>query len=132
MAAATTPIFVETPKTWCGLAATANTGRDGSGTLATIVTGVADGSVIELVRVQANGTTTAGVCRLFLSLDGGTTKRLIKELLIAAVTPSATVEAASAEWAPTVPLVLPDTNAILYATTETGDDFVVTAHGGDY
>lgn len=133
MAAGTTPVFVATPKSWYQRIATANTERVFStGTLGTLVVGVANASVVELVRFQADGTTTAGVVRLWLSLDNGTTKRLIKEILVAAVTPSTTVEAWSAEWIPTVPLVLPDANAILYASTHNAEGFVVTAHGGDY
>lgn len=133
MAAGTTPVFVATPKSWIAFPATADTARNNPSTgQVTLVTGGSNGSVVESIRVQATGTTTAGVCRIFLSLDGGTNKRLVRELLIPAVTPSTTVEAASNEWVPTVPLVLPDTSALLYATTDNGDDYVVTAHGGDY
>lgn len=132
MPAGTTPVFVATPKTWSGEGGTANTARDGTGTLITVVTGASTGSVVELVRAQFDVTTTAGVVRLFLSLDGGTTKRLVKELLIPAVTPSTTVEAASVEWIPTVPLILPDGSAVLYASTHNAENVCVFAHGGDY
>lgn len=132
MAAGTTPVFVATPKTWSGEGGTANTARDGSGTLITVATGSANGSAIELVRYQYDVTTTAGMLRLFLSLDGGTTKRLINELDVGALTVSATQRAASGEWVPTVPLILPDTSSVLYASTHNGENVCVYAHGGDY
>jgi len=94
--------------------ATANTGRDGTGTIPTIVVGRGPGTRIERVRVRAAGTTTAGMIRIFKKATGlarnadGTfasytapTWRLIHEIPVTAITPSATVEAFSGEWAPT-------------------------------
>lgn len=133
MPAGTTPVFVATPKSWLAFPITADTALNNPSTgQVTLATGSANGSVVELIRVYATGTTTQGKCRIFLSLDGGTNKRLVQEIDIPAVTASATVAAASGEWVPTVPLVLPDTSAVLYATTHTGDDLVVLACGGDY
>lgn len=132
MAAGTTPVFVATPKTWSGEGGTANTNRDGTGTLITVATGGSNGSVVELVRYQYEVTTTAGMVRIFLTLNNGTDKRLLKELEVSAVTVSATVAGTSGEWIPTVPLILPDTNAILYASTEKAEQVNVYAFGGDY
>lgn len=132
MAAGTTPVFIATPKTWTGEGNTANTNRDGTGTLIDLVTGAATGSLVELIRAQFDETNDATVVRFFLSLDGGTTKRLLKELIFPAVTPSTTVEAASQEWIPTVPLVLPDGSAKLYASVHTAKNVCVTVQGGDY
>ncbi len=63
---AASPVFVGTPKVWQQAIATANTARDGTGTLADVVTAGASGSRIDKIRVVASGTTTAGVIRIFL------------------------------------------------------------------
>lgn len=132
MPAGTTPVFVATPKTYQAQIATANTARDGTGTIGTVATGVANGTVITHVRVQATVTTTAGVVRLWYSPDSGTTNRLLKELLITAITPSTTVEAFSVEHVFTDPLILPDGSALLRASTHNAETFNVFAVGGDY
>jgi hypothetical protein len=66
----------------------ANTARDGSGTLATVISAGATGTRIDDIAIVATGTTTAGVIRLFL--HDGTNARLWKEILVAAITPSTT------------------------------------------
>jgi len=124
-----TPRFVEDGKVWAGEISTANTNRDGTGTLGTIVTAGAQGSRVDLVRVVAEGTTTAGVVRIFL--HDGSTFFLVKEILVSAVTPSVTVEAASLEWQPTEPIVLP-TSWTLRASTNNAETFNVFVFGGDY
>lgn len=132
MAAGTTPVFVATPKTWYGQVSVANTAYDGTGTIVTIATGVANASIIQFVRVHASVTTTAGMVRFFLTLDGGTTKRLILEIPISAVTVAANTAAFSDERVFTVPLVLPDTNGILYASTHNAEAINIVAVGGDF
>ncbi len=67
---------------------TANTARDGSGTLATILSAGASGTRIDDIAIVATGTTTAGVIRLFL--HDGTNARLWREILVTAITPSTT------------------------------------------
>ena len=89
MAANTSPIFVDTPKFGHARISTANTGRDGSGTLGTVYTGTTDGSRISYIRIMATSTTTAGMVRLFI--HDGTNFRLWDEILVSALTPSATV-----------------------------------------
>lgn len=108
---------------------TANTGRDGTGTIGTVYTAGAQGSLIELIRVIATGTTTAGMVRLFL--HDGANARLYTEIPVTAITPSATVEAFEAEYVPTKPLVLP-TGWSLRASTHNAEEFVVRATGGNY
>ncbi len=44
---------------------TANTNRDGTGTLVPVVIGAANGSRVDRIQYQATGTTTAGMLRLF-------------------------------------------------------------------
>lgn len=125
------PVFVGTPKVWSGEGGTANTARDGTGTLITVVTGAAGGSLVDRVAYQYDVTTTAGMLRLFHSLDGGTTKRMIAELDVAALTVSATQKAASGEIQFVPPIPLNDASAVLYASTHNGENVCVFAFGGD-
>lgn len=81
--------YAATPKTAVAQVTTANTARDGTGTIATVFTAGASGSRIDDILITATGTTTAGVVRLFL--HNGTTAYLWKEILVSAVTPSTTV-----------------------------------------
>lgn len=91
----------------------------------TIATGAAQGTLIELIRVKALGTTTAGMVRLFIG------NNLYEEIQVSAITPSATVETFEDEITPTTPLVLPS-GTILKASTHNAESFVVLAPGGDY
>ena len=129
MAANTSPVFTLTAVCAMGTVSTANTGRDGSGTVVTIWTPGADGGRLDYVRVQATGTTTVGVVRLFVY--DGSLYFLWKELLVTAITPSTTVEAFSIEFVPTEPLALP-TGYSLRASTHNAETFKVFAHGGNF
>lgn len=82
------------------------------------------------MRVQATGTTTAGVIRLFVKPSGGT-YLLWKEILVTAITPSTTVEAWSAEYIPVDPLALA-ASAVLGASTNAAETFNVFANSGDF
>lgn len=91
---AITAQYASTPRAAVGQVSVANTNRDGTGTLATIFTAGASGSRVDDIKIQATGTTTAGVVRLFI--HDGTNARLFSEILVTAVTPSTTVDAFSA------------------------------------
>ena len=112
---------------------TANTLRDGSGTLGDLISAGAHGSLVSGIRVMATGTTTEGAIRLFH--HDGTTTRLLKELPVMAVTPSATVPA----WAGEIdlrdahgdPFPLP-INHSLKVATERGETFNVFASGAHF
>lgn len=86
--------YAATPKTAVAQVSTANTARDGTGTLATVFTAGASGSRIDDISITAIAATTAGMVRLFL--HDGTNARLWKEILVSAITPSATVQVFSA------------------------------------
>ena len=86
----TTANYASTPKNSGAQIATANTGRDGTGTLGTVYTAGTNGSRIDSLDIQATGTTTAGMIRFFISIDTGTTKRLIGEVPVLAITAAAT------------------------------------------
>ena len=61
--------FANVPRTSGVAISTANTARDGSGTVGQVIAAGANGSRIDRIRVQAQATTTAGMVRLFL-FDG--------------------------------------------------------------
>lgn len=127
---ATTPAFAATPRAAIAQVTTANTNRDGSGTPVALFTPGANGSKIEEIVVEAIATTTAGMVRIFLSPDGGTTYRLIDEFAVTAITPSGTVSPfrASRKYAN---LVVPVGYKVA-ATTHNTETFNVFALGGDF
>ena len=86
---ATTAQYAATVRTAQGQVTTANTNRDGTGTIATIFTAGSSGSRIDDIYIVATGTTTANVVRLFV--HDGTNARLWREILVPAITPSVTV-----------------------------------------
>lgn len=129
MAANTTPQFIATGIISQAQVNAANTNRDGSGTLVTIATGGTAGTLLQLVRVVAEVTTTAGMVRLFINNTSDTW--LFDELDVPAVTVSATQRAWSGEIEPTTPLILP-AGYLLRASTHNAETFTVFAIGGDY
>lgn len=127
---ATSPAFTSTPRYTQVSISTANTNRDGTGTIGSVITGVAAGTKIFEVVVQATGTTTAGMVRLFISTDSGSTWRLFDEVSISAATPSGTVKGTrvSTTYAN---LILPNASAQLGAATHNAESFQVVALAGD-
>lgn len=129
---ASTPNFASTPRCAIAQATAANTNRDGTGTIATVFTAGSSGSRLERVRIQAAGTTTAGVVRLFV--HDGTNARLLMEVLVSAITPSTTVQAWSADIDMSYngqALMLPS-GFSLRAATHNAETFNVIAVGGDF
>lgn len=127
--------FAATPKVGVSTISTANTNRDGTGTIGTVFTAGTSGSRVDRIIVEATGTTTAGMVRLFL--HNGTTAFLWREVSVSAITPSATVQTFSATQSSNsavdigyLPLVLP-TGWSLRASTHNAESFNVIAIGGD-
>lgn len=123
------PVFIASPKSWLAQISAANTNRDGTGTLVDVLTVAAvAGARIDSIVVQAIGTTTAGMVRLFLF--DGTNTRLWRELAVAAIVPSGTVAA----FRDTIPLgeglILP-TGWKLKAGTHNAETFNIVASGGE-
>lgn len=123
------PQYASTPISPIVNFATANTARDGTGTIAVLATGRAPGTRIERVLLKAAATTTAGMIRLFKrdsgiarNADGSIasytapTWRLLREVAVSAITPSGTVAAWEGEWAPTNGLTLADGDQLGIAT----------------
>ncbi len=126
--------YASTPKCGIGQISTANTNRDGTGTIGTIFTAGASGSRIDAINIKATGTTTAGMIRLFI--HDGTNARLLTEVPVTAITPSGTLPSWEAQlntntMTQVLPLVLP-TGYSLRAATNNAETFNVIALGGDF
>lgn len=63
---AVAPAFTATPRIGAISVSTANTARDGTGTIATVITGVAAGTRIERVRIAATADPADSIVNLFL------------------------------------------------------------------
>jgi len=108
---------------------TANTGRDGSGTIADVLAGSENGTRVDDITVVATGNTTAGVVRLYIY--DGTNTRLWREILVTAVTVSTSV----AVWSSTLSnlaLIL-RSGWKLRASTHNAETFnVIVTRAGDF
>lgn len=96
---ASTAQYVAQPIVDIGQVLTANTARDGTGTIVTIASGptTAPGSGVgkrvtrvSITRSQTTGSSAATVVCFFYSPDNGTTNRLIAEVAVPAYTVSTT------------------------------------------
>lgn len=134
MPANTEPIFTLTPIIGKVNISTANTNRDGTGTISTVVTGGTNGTRISRITIIATATTTAGMVRLYIGDDAGTPViSLWKEIPIAAATPSASAATfiyiinLTSESA----LIIP-ASYTLRASTHNAESFNIIAEGGNY
>ena len=125
---ATQPAFATIPRIGSAQVSAANTARDGSGTIVTVIAGVAAGTRIAEVVVEATVTTTAGMVRLYLF--DGTNTRLFDEIAIAAATPSASVRTTRVSTVYTN-LILPSASWELRASTHNAEAINVIALGAN-
>lgn len=139
---ATAAQYTTTPIVEYAQVSAANTARDGTGTTVLLCSGPAStqgsgiGKRISKVIIKSTGTTTAGMIRFFISTDGGTTKRLLTEATVYALTPSASV----ASYETSVPalegLVLQgqvsSQNCSLYGSTEKAETFNIIVVSANY
>lgn len=125
---ASEPAFAVTPRIGVVNVATANANRDGTGTVATLITGATNGTRIAEIVVHAKVTTTAGMVRVFL--HNGTTFFLFDEVAIAAATVSASVKATRVRVTYDN-LVLPSTSWSVRVSTHNAESMDVTALGAD-
>ena len=126
---ATSPLYVGTIKSAQVQIATANTARDGTGTVsAALFTVGANGSRVDDLRIVAAGTTTAGVVRMFI--HDGTNFRLLDEFLVTAVTPSATVPVWQLQLF-NLGIVLQNGWSLRFSTHNAESFNVVMTRGGD-
>jgi hypothetical protein len=95
MAANVSPIFTLYPEVSSCTIAAANTARDGSGTLITLLTASIDGTRVERIKFTSAQATAAAnslmVCRVFITDSAGANPRLLEEIAFPAVTASDTV-----------------------------------------
>jgi len=122
------PAFAVAPRIGSVNVATANTNRDGSGTVATLITGAATGTRIAEIVVQARVTTTAGMVRIYLY--DGSSYRFFDEVAIAAATVSASVKGTRVSTSYNN-LVLPSASWSLVVSTHNAESMDVTALGAD-
>lgn len=125
---ATNPQFAVTPRLASVNVATANTNRDGTGTIATLITGAATGTRVNEIVVKARVTTTAGMIRIYLY--DGTTYYLFDEITMLAATPSGTVQATRANVT-YANLFLPSASWSVRVSTHNAESADVTAMGAD-
>lgn len=135
MAANTNVIFPLTPKAAWATLATANTAKDGTGTVGTVYTAGVNGSRVDYLKARALGTNTATVLRVFVNngSDNATAgnNSLVLEQTIAATTLSET--AALADNLVSLDMSLPagyKINVTIGTTVAAG--LQVTGFGGDY
>lgn len=134
MPANNTPIFVLTPKIGQALVNTANTNRDGTGSLGSVITGATNGTRVDRVVVKASVNTTNGMVRLFI-YDGASVYTLYDEVPVNPINVSAQVAGFKSTLSSpdlSAPyLVLPN-GYILKAGTHNAEMFHVTAQAFDY
>jgi hypothetical protein len=106
---------------------TANANLDGSGTLSTVLTGSANGTLVKSVCIKAQVTTTRGMVRLFVY--NGTNSFLLKEIDIYPIAQSSTSPVnPSFETKINLNFIL-KSGYILKASTQNGQTFSVIAEG---
>lgn len=76
---ASAPSFAATPKSGCLNTATANTARDGTGTIGTVGTIGSSGGILDQIVVKSEDDLADGIVIIWLSFDGGTTWRMFDE-----------------------------------------------------
>lgn len=123
------PQFAATPRIGVTNVSVANTNRDGTGTIATLITGGAAGTRVTEIVCKARGTTTAGMVRIFL--HDGTNFFLFDEVSIAAVaTPGASTQTTRTRFNYDN-LVLPSASWSIRVSTHNAESIDVTAFGAD-
>jgi len=123
------PAYAANPLNAAVNIAVANAGRDGTGTIGTLYTAPVGGARIDDIWLKAKVTTTAGMIRIWL--HDGTNYRLLREVLVSAITASATV--AAWEQALTgLGIVLQATWSIRVSTEKAESFDVTVTRGGTF
>lgn len=135
MPANTLPIYPLTPHVSWGELATANTAKDGTGTVLTVFGAGVNGSRVDYLKVRAKGTNVATVLRIFVNNGSDTTvaanNALVLEQTIAATTNSETAQLV--DNLITLDMSLPAGYKLTCTIgTTVAAGLVVTAFGGDY
>ena len=139
------PIFPITPKIEWNKLTTANTAKDGTGTVATVFTAGSSGARIDQIKVRALGTNVATVLRFFVN-NGSTNataanNSLVHEVTIAATTLSETaalvdnditIAKNTTETAVPIPYLPAGYKLNVTIGTTVAAGVQVTVHGADY
>ena len=136
MAGTSTPIFAQTPLFTVGQTiTTANTAKDGTGTVVLLFTAGANGSRVDSVKVRNTGTAVATVVRIFINNGAVNTTASNNSLFVEQTIAAATLSEVAALTDYLIPLniSLPATYRV-YATigTTVATALQVSAFGGDY
>lgn len=91
------PIFPNKGNIAFGTLLTANTAKDGTGTVVTVFTAGADGSRIDTIKVRSTGTAVASVLRIFLNNGLVNTTASNNTLYIEVSLPAITLSEAAAQ-----------------------------------
>jgi len=127
---ATAPAFVSTPRLTVASVSTANTAIDGTGTITSLITGVAAGTRVLEIDAQCSATSAAALVNLFISTDSGSTWTLFDQIAITAATSSTTVKA-NRNTATYQNLILAGTAYVIGCTTTITQATRVYALAGD-
>ena len=119
-----------TANTGMATISTANSNLDGSGSVVTVITAAACGTLIQSIQIKAQGNTTAGIIRLFL--NDTTNTKLLREITV-----EATIKSASAHsFSKTINFegqgLSLKTGWSLKASTQIGETFNIIAEGLDW
>lgn len=99
MAANTSPIFPLTPQVGYGVLTAANTNEDGTGTVLTLATAGTNGTLVNSIIFQAQGSNVATVARVFIN-NGSATSTASNNTHYLDVTLPATTASATAALTP--------------------------------
>jgi len=127
---ATSPAFVSTARLTVASLSAANTNLDGSGTITSLISGVAAGTRVLEIDAQCSATSAAALVNLFISTDSGSTWKLFDQIAITAATVSNTVKG-NRNTATYQNLILPGTAYSIGCTTTIAQATQVYALAGD-
>jgi hypothetical protein len=97
MAVTPTPIFAQTPLFVVGqTVTTANTSKDGTGTVVLVFTAGVNGSRIDAIKVRSTGTAVATVVRIFINNGATNTSATNNSLYVEATIAATTLSETSA------------------------------------
>jgi hypothetical protein len=138
MPANTNPVFTGNPRATVSRLTTLDNSRDGAtlaNTASSFVAGPS-GSRLDFIQFVGSAVTgsasTAKVCRVFLTDTTGANPRLINEVVLPSVTPSATAIGTTATITFTNGLVIGNGQQIKTSMSAGTDQVDVLARGGDF
>jgi hypothetical protein len=130
---ASTPAFTTTPRIGRASVSTANTARDGTGTIVDVITGASTGTKIVEVVIKSSAQPAASVVTLFLT--DGTATYILDEVALGTPAAGSTTVASYRSTVLYQNLVLPNASWKLQAAVTvapTSGVINVVAFGGDF